>query len=107
MKPRFDALQAVLLGISRDDLASHERFIKKFGLTMPMLSDLDGRVCEAYGVWRLKVRDGKSFHGIERSTFVIDSAGRLVSIQRQVDPEQHIPEILGHVQQLPRREGLS
>lgn len=69
---------------------------------MPLLSDLDGKVCGAYDVWRLKERDGKTFFGIERSTFVVNAQGQLALILRKVDPEKHISEVIQFLKQIGR-----
>ena len=64
---------------------------------MPLLADADGRVCEAYDVWRQREVSGESSMGIERSTFVIDAAGNLALILRRVDPVAHIEEVAAFI----------
>ena len=91
---RLRQAHAVVLGISRDSVASHERFVKKFGLTFPLLSDPDATVCTAYGVYKHKSMYGRIFLGIERTTFIIDEEGRIASIFPKVSVEGHIEAVL-------------
>jgi peroxiredoxin Q/BCP len=81
---------AHIFGVSVDSAASHEKFIKKYQLPFPLLSDADREIVGAYGVWVEKSMYGKKYMGAERSTFVIDGAGRISSIFRKVKPEQHV-----------------
>lgn len=90
----FKKKGAVILGVSPDSAASHQKFIKKFGLTFPLLSDESHVVCEAYGVWGKKSFMGKEYMGVERSTFVIGGDGRLVYLERGVTPKGHAAAIL-------------
>ncbi|ALA57884.1 thioredoxin-dependent thiol peroxidase [Nitrospira moscoviensis] len=85
---------AVVLGVSLDGQASHQKFIKKFSLSFPLLSDEDKRVATAYGVYKEKSMYGKRYWGIERSTFVIDTDGTLKSIFRKVKVDGHVDEVL-------------
>ncbi|WP_137701936.1 peroxiredoxin [Marimonas lutisalis] len=94
LKPEFDALGVKVFGISKDSLADHEKFRTKQDLTIGLLSDeLDG-VCEAYGVWKEKKMYGKTFMGIERSTFLIDGAGQIVAEWRKVKVDGHAEAVL-------------
>ena len=79
-----------LFGVSVDSEKSHEKFISKYQLPFPLLSDTDHKVVEAYGVWVEKSMYGKKYMGAERSTFVIDAEGRLAGIFRKVKPEEHV-----------------
>jgi peroxiredoxin Q/BCP len=79
-----------LFGVSVDSEKSHEKFISKYQLPFPLLSDTDHKVVEAYGVWVEKSMYGKKYMGAERSTFVIDAEGRLSAIFRKVKPEEHV-----------------
>lgn len=88
-RSKFAKKGAVILGISRDDLASHEKFAAKFQLNFPLLSDADGAVCEKYGVLKMKKNDGKEYMGIERSTFLIDPSGKVAKVWRQVQVDGH------------------
>jgi peroxiredoxin Q/BCP len=89
-QPRFDGADAVVLGVSADSVESHAKFREKFGLTFPLLADVDHAVCEAYGVWKEKKLYGRSSMGIERSTFLIDSEGVVERLWRKVKAEGHM-----------------
>jgi peroxiredoxin Q/BCP len=81
---------ANIFGVSVDSGKSHEKFIQKFSLPFPLLSDADKKMVESYGVWVEKSMYGKKYMGAERSTFVIDGAGRIAAIFRKVKPEEHV-----------------
>jgi len=82
--------QANIFGVSVDSAASHEKFIKKYQLPFPLLSDVDKKIVNSYGVWVEKSMYGKKYMGVERSTFVIDGAGRISAIFRKVKPDEHV-----------------
>lgn len=84
----------LVFGISRDSVAKHERFAAKHGLGVPLLSDADGTVCEAYGVWKEKMNYGRKYMGIERSTFLIDAEGRIAQAWRKVRVAGHVEAVL-------------
>lgn len=98
--PTFEAQGAVILGISPDDNASHARFAEKFTLPFPLLSDPDHKVAEAYGVWKEKTNYGKTYLGIERTTFVIDKEGAVAKVYPRVKVDQHADQVLEFVQSL-------
>ncbi|MFO7757834.1 MAG: peroxiredoxin [Roseovarius sp.] len=100
LKSEFDAAGATVIGISKDSVASHEKFRDKHDLTVPLLSDADDETCEAYGVWTEKNMYGKKFFGIERSTFLIDGAGRIARVWRKVKVPGHAEEVLEAVRAL-------
>jgi Peroxiredoxin len=77
--PDFSKVKAVIVGISKDSVASHDKFKTKFKLPFPLASDEDGKVCEAYGAWVEKSMYGKKYMGIERATFLIDEKGTATS----------------------------
>lgn len=83
-----------VFGVSVDDSASHQKFISKKDLPYPLLSDVDKELVAAYGVWKEKSMFGKTFMGIERSTFVIDAEGRLETILEKVNPLTHLSKLL-------------
>ena len=85
---------AVILGVSLDGQASHQKFIKKFSLPFPLLSDEQKTVSTAYGVYKEKSMYGKKYWGIERSTFVINSDGTLKALFRKVKVNGHVDEVL-------------
>ena len=91
--PRYQAQDTVVLGISADSVASHKRFRAKFDLPYRLLADEDHRVAEAYGVWKEKSMYGRTFMGIERSTFVVDKEGRIAHVFRKVSPAGHADEV--------------
>ena len=99
--PKFVKLDAIILGISKDSLDSHEKFIKKYGLNFTLLSDEDLKAHKLYDTWREKNSYGRTYMGTERSTFVIDKNGRLVKIFRKVKVDGHEGEVL---QALPSHE---
>lgn len=90
----FDACNTVVIGVSKDSIKSHEAFQKKFCLPFPLASDTDGSVCEAYGTWVQKSMYGKSYMGIERSTFLIDAQGKLAKVWRKVKVDGHVQATL-------------
>lgn len=93
-KPAFDALGVRLLGVSRDDAAKHRKFAAKYDLTVPLASDPDGAVLEAFGAWVEKSLYGKKYMGIDRSTFLFDASGRLVRAWRKVKVSGHVDAVL-------------
>jgi peroxiredoxin Q/BCP len=82
--------QAEIFGVSVDPVASHEKFIAKYRLPFPLLSDPDHKLVEAFGVWVEKNMYGKKYLGTERSTFVINAEGRIAKIFRRVKPDEHV-----------------
>lgn len=84
----------VVLGVSADDAASHARFRDKFQLTFPLLSDPGAKVAKVYGVYKQKLLYGRSFLGIERTTFLIDEQGRIAHVFPKVKVDGHVDEIL-------------
>ncbi len=98
--PEFEALHTVVLGVSRDDTASHCAFRDKFGLRVPLLADVDGQVCEQYGVWQEKARNGEKRMGIVRSTFLIDRDGIIREALYGVSAEGHAADMLERVRRL-------
>ena len=96
----FSKLNAVILGVSPDDQASHVKFIEKQGLPFSLLVDEDNAVSEKYDVWKLKKMFGREFMGIERSTFLIDPTGTVVKEWRKVKVKGHIEEALTTLKEL-------
>ena len=86
--------QTVVLGVSRDSVPSHSRFAEKFRLPFPLLSDPDASVCKAYGVYKQKSMYGRTYWGIERTTFVIDAQGRVAAIFPKVNVDGHTQAVL-------------
>ncbi|WP_041314056.1 thioredoxin-dependent thiol peroxidase [Heliomicrobium modesticaldum] len=96
---QFVQKKAVILGVSRDSVQSHERFAAKQGLPFLLLSDRDGAVCNAYQVLKEKTLYGKKSIGIERSTFIIDPEGNIQQIYRKVKSAGHAAAVLQALQQ--------
>lgn len=92
--PKFQKLNATIVGVSRDSLASHQRFIDKKDLSIELLSDPDEKMCNAYDVIGEKNMFGKKAKGIIRSTFLIDPAGKILSIWEKVKVEGHCEAVL-------------
>lgn len=93
--PEFQAAGIPVMGVSKDSTASHDKFKAKYHLPFPLASDEEGRVVEAYGSWVEKSMDGKTYMGIDRSTFLIDGAGMLRRVWRKVSVSGHVAEVLG------------
>ena len=92
--PKFEDLDAVVLGVSRDSLGSHAKFISKYSLNFTLLSDEDKTVHGLYDTWKLKTFSGRKYWGTERSTFVIGQDGKIKRIFRKVNPRGHEAEVL-------------
>jgi thioredoxin-dependent peroxiredoxin len=92
--PDFSTVKAEIVGVSRDSVASHNKFKKKFKLPFPLAADEDGKVCQAYGVWVEKSMYGRKYMGIERATFLIDGKGVVRSVWRKVKVPGHAEEVL-------------
>ncbi|WP_458120183.1 thioredoxin-dependent thiol peroxidase [Paenibacillus sp. Z6-24] len=90
----YEQYGAVVLGISPDNVKSHDRFSAKYELPFPLLSDPDHAVAEAYGVWQLKKMYGKEYEGIVRSTFLIDEEGNLQREWRNVKVKGHVENVM-------------
>jgi peroxiredoxin len=90
----FAAADTTVIGVSKDTCDSHSQFIDKYGLKIILLADTDGTVCENYGVWQEKEKDGNKKMGIVRSTFLIDKQGNLQDVIYGVNPEGHAAAML-------------
>lgn len=90
----FAEAGATVVGVSKDSVAKHDKFIAKHDLTIALVSDADSDVCERYGVWVEKKMYGKTSMGIERATFLIDGAGRIAHVWRKVKVDGHVDEVL-------------
>lgn len=96
----FEAAGAKVFGVSKDTVAKHEKFSAKHDLTVPLISDAEGTMCEDYGVWKEKSMYGKTFWGIERSTFLIAADGTIARVWRKVKVDGHVAEVLEAVRAL-------
>ena len=97
---QFTKLGAIVAGVSRDSLESHQKFRAKMDFPFPLLSDPDESLCAQFDVIRMKNMYGKKVRGIERSTFVIDAAGNLAREWRRVKVQGHAQEVLAFVRTL-------
>lgn len=100
LRPEFEAAGAALVGISPDGPASHAKFKRKHRLTLTLAADETKAAVEAYGVWREKTMWGRTFMGVERSTFLIDRDGRVARVWRKVRVPGHAGEVLAAVRTL-------
>lgn len=100
LTPKFTKLNTLIIGISKDNAASHKKFKDKYCIPFPLASDLDGKICEAYGVWVEKSMYGKKYMGIQRSTFIIDKKGSIKRIWRNVSVTNHAQEVLETIENL-------
>ena len=92
--PHFTKSDAVVIGVSRDSPASHDKFKKKFAIPFALASDEDGKVSDAYGTWVEKSMYGRKYMGMERTTFLIDGRGVIRGIWRKVKVPGHVEEVL-------------
>ena len=98
---QFTASGTWLLGVSKDGAAKHRKFIDKYELKVPLATDADGSVCEAFGVWIEKSMYGRKYMGIDRSTFLVDRDGVVKRVWRKVSVPGHAEEVLKAAQDLP------
>jgi peroxiredoxin Q/BCP len=90
----FERAGAVVLGVSPDGEASHAKFKEKYDLPFTLLADTDHAVADVYGVWAEKTYAGKTYMGVDRSTFVIDADGNVAKVMRKVKPDTHADDVL-------------
>jgi thioredoxin-dependent peroxiredoxin len=95
----FQKLGAVVLGVSRDNAESHQKFKQKFHLNFPLLVD-EGSLSESYGTWVQKQNYGRTYWGVQRSTFVIGPDGVIVKMWPKVKPEEHTQDVLAVLKQI-------
>lgn len=91
--PEFEELDAVILGVSPDPVAKHQKFKEKYDLPFPLLSDEEKKVLEKYGVWQEKSMYGRKYMGVVRTTVVIDEKGRVMKIFPKVKVKGHVEEV--------------
>ena len=90
----FDAIGAVVVGVSKDSVKSHGKFRLKYGLSVRLGSDVEGEMIQRYGVWVEKSMYGRKYMGIERATFLIDQAGVIQKVWRKVSVPGHVQDVL-------------
>lgn len=100
LQPEFEALGTEIIGISRDNCVSHGAFRDKHGINVRLLADTEGEVCQAYGVWQERERQGEKRCGIVRSTFLIDQAGVIRQALYDVKPKGHATQLLELLREL-------
>ncbi|WP_412058001.1 peroxiredoxin [Bartonella sp. DGB2] len=99
LKQEFDALKVAVFGLSPDSIAKHHKFIKKYALNIPLLSDEEKTTLCAYGVWIEKNMYGRKYMGVERSTFLIDPEGKIAQLWSKVSVPNHANAVLSAVRQ--------
>lgn len=100
LKEKFAALNAEIVGVSKDSTASHDKFCTKYGLAFDLISDKDSDLCEKFGVWIQKSMFGKKYMGIERATFLIDPEGKIAQIWPKVSVIGHAMSVLKEIEKL-------
>ena len=100
----FEKRGAVVLGVSPDEETSHVKFKQKYGLPFTLLADPEHEVAEQYGVWGEKKYMGRTYMGVERSTFLIDEDGRIAKVMRRVKPDTHVEQVLAALAPRPPRK---
>ncbi|MSO54862.1 MAG: thioredoxin-dependent thiol peroxidase [Rhodospirillales bacterium] len=96
----FAKAKTRVIGVSKDSVASHDKFKAKYDLNFPLLSDDAGKICEAFGVWVKKSMYGREYMGIERATFLIDAKGVVRNVWHKVKVPGHVEEVLAAAQAL-------
>ena len=102
---QFQELEAHVLGVSPDNVDSHGRFRGKYQLNFPLLADTDHEVAEKYGAWREKNMYGKKSWGIQRSTYLIDSDGKVARVWKRVNVDGHDEQVLDALRELAQESG--
>jgi peroxiredoxin Q/BCP len=98
----FKAANTVIVGVSKDSVSKHDKFKEKYCLPFALVSDEEGKMLESYGVWIEKSMYGKTYMGIERTTFLIDSKGVIQKIWKKVSVSGHAQEVLEHAEKLEK-----
>jgi peroxiredoxin Q/BCP len=94
LAPDFQKAGVKVVGVSRDSMKKHEKFISKYDLAVPLVSDEDGRISDAFGTWVEKSMYGRKYMGMERATYLIGSDGKVVRAWRKVKVPGHAQEVL-------------
>ncbi len=101
--PAFEKLNTAIIGISKCSVKKHDKFKEKYNLNFPLASDENGTICEDYGVWKEKSMYGKTYMGIERSTFLIDENGKIAAIWNKVKVPGHIESVQQELENLRKK----
>ena len=96
----FSQLDTVIIGVSKDSCASHRDFISKYDLKVELLADTKGELCESYGVWQAKEKNGIKKMGVVRSTFIIDKTGHLLDVEYGVNADGQAQKVLEKIKKL-------
>ncbi len=96
----FTGKGAEIVGVSKDSVARHDKFKSKYDLPFTLVSDEDGAICDAYGVWKEKKNYGRTYMGIERSTFLIDKKGKVAKLWRKVKVNGHVEAVMDALDEL-------
>jgi len=99
----FASAGAKVIGVSRDSMVKHDKFIAKYGLSVPLAADEDGRISDAFGTWVQKSMYGRKYMGLERATFLIGADGSVLKEWRKVKVPNHARDVLAAVQELAPR----
>ncbi|MDC0074828.1 peroxiredoxin [Alphaproteobacteria bacterium] len=99
-KNKFLKYNSIIIGISKDSIDKHNRFIKKHKLKINLLSDIDTKICNKFGTYKEKMNYGKKYMGIERSTFIIDENKKVLKIWRKVKVLNHVEEVYNFIKGL-------
>jgi thioredoxin-dependent peroxiredoxin len=97
----FVDLGAVVIGVSKDTVKKHDKFVAKYDLGIPLISDVDGTICENYGVWVEKSMYGKTYMGIDRASFLIGADGKIAQIWRKVKVAGHVGAVITALRDIP------
>ena len=100
LAPQFDQAGVKVVGISRDPMQKHQKFIGKYGLSVPLASDEDGQISEAFGTWGQKSMYGRKYMGMERATYLIGADGRVLRAWRKVKVPNHARDVLAAAKEL-------
>lgn len=98
--PEFEKLGVAVVGVSKDSVKKHDNFKAKYDLNFPLIADEDGAMLDAYGVWKEKSMYGKTFMGIERTTFIIDEDGIIRAVFPKVKVKTHIEDVKAALEEL-------
>lgn len=95
--PAFTKLGVPVFGVSADETKAHDKFIHKYSLNFPLLSDPQHKLLDKYGVWVEKSMYGRKYFGIQRSTFVVDAKGKIEKVWEKVSPDSHAQEVMAYL----------
>ena len=97
---KIKKLRANVVGVSRDKLSLHEKFIEKHGFKLPLISDPEEKLCESFDVIKEKSLYGRKYMGVDRSTFIIDESGKILHVWRNVKVKGHVEEVINRLKEI-------